>query len=81
MNGLLFEFFRDDASLTVKEDHLARGLNKAGNVIYICYNKDSGKFTSVLVQMKETQDIHVIKEPPPKPVKPSTMEMSESSEL
>lgn len=61
VNGLLFEFFRDDASPSVKEDHFQRGLNRAGNVAYICYNKDSGKFTSIFLQMKHESDIHVLR--------------------
>lgn len=76
VNGLLFEFFRDDASLAAKEEHFSRGLNKAGNVIYICYNKDSGRFSSVSLQMKEMRDIHVLKEPPP----PKTHKSSDLNE-
>lgn len=65
VNGLLFEFFRDDASISAKEEHFTRGLNRAGNVIYLCYNKDSGRFSSVYLQMKQMRDVHVLKEPPP----------------
>ena len=76
INGYLFEFFRDDISITDKLNHFTRGYNKSGNVTYICYNRDSGRFSSVFIQMQNVSSVHTIKEvPAPKLKKESKLNL------